>query len=86
MFLYFRWDVGIASNGHYYIDHKIRTTTWESPETLPPGWETRRTDRGHTYYVDHNTQTTAWQKPTVETIRNFQQWQERTTANLEVWF
>ena len=34
--------------------------------------------------MDHNTRTTTWQKPTVESLRNYHQWQERTTANLQV--
>ena len=44
----------------------------------------RKDNRGRIYYVDHNTRTTTWQKPTVESLRNYHQWQERTTANLQV--
>ena len=76
MFLYFRWETKISPNGRtFYIDHNTRTTTWERPETLPPGWERRRDNRGRTYYIDHNTRTTTWQKPTIE-----------VTAKLQVWF
>ncbi|XP_036088655.1 NEDD4-like E3 ubiquitin-protein ligase WWP1 isoform X3 [Rousettus aegyptiacus] len=61
----------------YYVDHNTRTTTWERPQPLPPGWERRVDDRGRVYYVDHNTRTTTWQRPTVESVRNFEQWQSQ---------
>ncbi|OXB75856.1 UNVERIFIED_CONTAM: hypothetical protein H355_016611 [Colinus virginianus] len=46
-------------------------------EPLPPGWERRVDDRGRVYYVDHNTRTTTWQRPTMESVRNFEQWQSQ---------
>uniref|UniRef100_I3J6M7 E3 ubiquitin-protein ligase n=1 Tax=Oreochromis niloticus TaxID=8128 RepID=I3J6M7_ORENI len=61
----------------YYVDHNTRTTTWERPQPLPPGWERRVDDRGRIYYVDHNTRTTTWQRPTMESVRNFEQWQSQ---------
>ncbi|XP_072567362.1 NEDD4-like E3 ubiquitin-protein ligase WWP1 isoform X2 [Paramormyrops kingsleyae] len=61
----------------YYVDHNTRTTTWERPQPLPPGWERRVDDRGRMYYVDHNTRTTTWQRPTMESVRNFEQWQSQ---------
>ncbi|XP_076692341.1 NEDD4-like E3 ubiquitin-protein ligase WWP1 isoform X2 [Callospermophilus lateralis] len=61
----------------YYVDHNTRTTTWERPQPLPPGWERRVDDRGRVYYVDHNTRTTTWQRPTMESVRNFEQWQSQ---------
>ena len=27
----------------YYVDHNTRSTTWERPQPLPPGWERRVT-------------------------------------------
>lgn len=33
--------------------------------------------RGRIYYVDHNTRTTTWQRPTMESVRNFEQWQSQ---------
>uniref|UniRef100_A0A8C4QCQ3 E3 ubiquitin-protein ligase n=1 Tax=Eptatretus burgeri TaxID=7764 RepID=A0A8C4QCQ3_EPTBU len=62
-------------NRIYYVDHNTRTTTWERPQPLPPGWERRVDPRGRVYYVDHNTRTTTWQRPTMESVRNFEQWQ-----------
>uniref|UniRef100_A0A672H625 HECT-type E3 ubiquitin transferase n=1 Tax=Salarias fasciatus TaxID=181472 RepID=A0A672H625_SALFA len=59
----------------YYVDHNTRTTTWERPQPLP--WERRVDDRGRIYYVDHNTRTTTWQRPTMESVRNFEQWQSQ---------
>lgn len=61
----------------YYVDHNTRTTTWERPQPLPPGWERRVDDRGRVYYVDHNTRTTTWQRPTLESVRDFEQWQSQ---------
>ncbi|XP_054435820.1 NEDD4-like E3 ubiquitin-protein ligase WWP1 [Pteronotus mesoamericanus] len=61
----------------YYVDHNTRTTTWERPQPLPSGWERRVDDRGRVYYVDHNTRTTTWQRPTLESLRNFEQWQSQ---------
>ncbi|XP_060778480.1 NEDD4-like E3 ubiquitin-protein ligase WWP1 isoform X2 [Neoarius graeffei] len=61
----------------YYVDHNTRTTTWERPQPLPPGWERRVDNRGRIYYVDHNTRTTTWQRPTMESVRNFEQWQSQ---------
>ncbi|ELK37647.1 NEDD4-like E3 ubiquitin-protein ligase WWP1 [Myotis davidii] len=48
-----------------------------SPESLPSGWERRVDDRGRVYYVDHNTRTTTWQRPTLESVRDFEQWQSQ---------
>ncbi|KAI1888834.1 hypothetical protein AGOR_G00172840 [Albula goreensis] len=61
----------------YYVDHNTRTTTWERPQPLPSGWERRVDDRSRIYYVDHNTRTTTWQRPTMESVRNFEQWQSQ---------
>ncbi|XP_067234277.1 NEDD4-like E3 ubiquitin-protein ligase WWP1 [Chanodichthys erythropterus] len=61
----------------YYVDHNTRTTTWERPQPLPLGWERRVDNRGRIYYVDHNTRTTTWQRPTMESVRNFEQWQSQ---------
>lgn len=40
-------------------------------------WERRVDTRGRIYYVDHNTRTTTWQRPTMESVRNFEQWQSQ---------
>uniref|UniRef100_A0A8C1MYW4 E3 ubiquitin-protein ligase n=1 Tax=Cyprinus carpio TaxID=7962 RepID=A0A8C1MYW4_CYPCA len=50
------------------------------PEPLPVcflSWERRVDNRGRIYYVDHNTRTTTWQRPTMESVRNFEQWQSQ---------
>uniref|UniRef100_A0AAQ5Y451 E3 ubiquitin-protein ligase n=1 Tax=Amphiprion ocellaris TaxID=80972 RepID=A0AAQ5Y451_AMPOC len=74
----FRWEQRKDPHGRtYYVDHNTRTTTWERPQPLPPGWERRVDDRGRIYYVDHNTRTTTWQRPTMESVRNFEQWQSQ---------
>ncbi|MBN3294049.1 ITCH ligase, partial [Polypterus senegalus] len=56
---------------------------------LPPGWERRVDPMGRIYYVDHITRTTTWQRPTVESVRNYEQWQlqqKRTDSNGRVYF
>uniref|UniRef100_A0A671Z3A6 E3 ubiquitin-protein ligase n=1 Tax=Sparus aurata TaxID=8175 RepID=A0A671Z3A6_SPAAU len=78
LFCLFRWEQRKDPHGRtYYVDHNTRTTTWERPQPLPPGWERRVDDRGRIYYVDHNTRTTTWQRPTMESVRNFEQWQSQ---------
>uniref|UniRef100_A0A4W6G5Q5 E3 ubiquitin-protein ligase n=1 Tax=Lates calcarifer TaxID=8187 RepID=A0A4W6G5Q5_LATCA len=73
-----KWEQRKDPHGRtYYVDHNTRTTTWERPQPLPPGWERRVDDRGRIYYVDHNTRTTTWQRPTMESVRNFEQWQSQ---------
>lgn len=44
---------------------------------LPPGWERRLDPMGRVYFVDHISRTTTWQRPTMETVRNYEQWQQQ---------
>ncbi|XP_063950930.1 E3 ubiquitin-protein ligase Su(dx)-like [Lytechinus pictus] len=70
------WEMRLDQHGRpYYVDHNTQTTTWERPMPLPSGWERRKDPQGRIYYVDHNTRTTTWQRPTLDSVRNFQQWQ-----------
>lgn len=59
----------------FYVVSFLRSTSWERPQPLPPGWEMRRDARGRVYYVDHNTRTTTWQRPNSERLEHYQQWQ-----------
>uniref|UniRef100_A0A671SWT7 E3 ubiquitin-protein ligase n=1 Tax=Sinocyclocheilus anshuiensis TaxID=1608454 RepID=A0A671SWT7_9TELE len=61
----------------YYVDHIEKRTTWERPEPLPPGWERRLDPMGRVYYVDHIIRTTTWQRPTLESVRNYEEWQNQ---------
>uniref|UniRef100_A0A3Q2E977 E3 ubiquitin-protein ligase n=1 Tax=Cyprinodon variegatus TaxID=28743 RepID=A0A3Q2E977_CYPVA len=73
-----RWERRVDQNGRvYYVDHIGKKTTWEPPESLPPGWECRLDEIGRPYYVDHTTRTTTWQRPTMESVHNYEQWQHR---------
>uniref|UniRef100_A0A673LU11 E3 ubiquitin-protein ligase n=1 Tax=Sinocyclocheilus rhinocerous TaxID=307959 RepID=A0A673LU11_9TELE len=75
---FLRWEQRKDPHGRtYYVDHNTKTTTWERPQPLPMGWERRVDNRGRIYYVDHNTRTTTWQRPTMESVRNFEQWQSQ---------
>uniref|UniRef100_A0A3Q1GG15 E3 ubiquitin-protein ligase n=1 Tax=Acanthochromis polyacanthus TaxID=80966 RepID=A0A3Q1GG15_9TELE len=65
------------TRGLYFVDHVEKRTTWERPEPLPPGWERRVDQMGRVYFVDHITRTTTWQRPTMETVRNYEQWQHQ---------
>ncbi|XP_023664547.2 itchy E3 ubiquitin protein ligase b [Paramormyrops kingsleyae] len=72
------WEQRVDQNGcTYYVDHIEKRTTWERPEPLPHGWERRVDPTGRIYFVDHITRTTTWQRPTVQTMRNYEQWQHR---------
>uniref|UniRef100_A0A8D3A0B4 E3 ubiquitin-protein ligase n=1 Tax=Scophthalmus maximus TaxID=52904 RepID=A0A8D3A0B4_SCOMX len=73
-----RWEQRVDPNGRlYFVDHVEKRTTWERPEPLPPGWERRVDQMGRVYFVDHITRTTTWQRPTMETVRNYEQWQHQ---------
>ncbi|XP_030069144.1 E3 ubiquitin-protein ligase Itchy homolog isoform X2 [Microcaecilia unicolor] len=70
------WEQRVDQHGRaYYVDHVEKRTTWDRPEPLPPGWERRVDNMGRIYYVDHITRTTTWQRPTLESVRNYEQWQ-----------
>ncbi|XP_078274932.1 E3 ubiquitin-protein ligase Itchy-like [Rhinoraja longicauda] len=72
------WEQRADQQGRFYfVDHIEKRTTWERPQPLPPGWERRVDERHRIYYVDHITRTTTWQRPTVESVRNFEQWQSQ---------
>ncbi|XP_075951411.1 E3 ubiquitin-protein ligase Itchy-like isoform X1 [Anarhichas minor] len=73
-----RWEQRVDHNGRlYFVDHVEKRTSWERPEPLPPGWERRVDQMGRVYFVDHMTRTTTWQRPTMETVRNYEQWQHQ---------
>ncbi|KAG8446212.1 hypothetical protein GDO86_013894 [Hymenochirus boettgeri] len=70
------WEQRVDLQGRvYFVDHVAKRTTWDRPEPLPPGWERRVDNMGRIYYVDHITRTTTWQRPTLESVRNYEQWQ-----------
>uniref|UniRef100_A0AAY4EUP5 E3 ubiquitin-protein ligase n=1 Tax=Denticeps clupeoides TaxID=299321 RepID=A0AAY4EUP5_9TELE len=72
------WEQRVDQSGRvYYVDHIEKRTTWERPESLPPGWERRVDPMGRVYYVDHISRTTTWQRPTVESVRNYEEWQHQ---------
>ncbi|XP_017342995.2 itchy E3 ubiquitin protein ligase b isoform X1 [Ictalurus punctatus] len=72
------WEQRQDQSGRvYFVDHVEKRTSWERPEPLPPGWERRLDQSGRVYFVDHVSRTTTWQRPTVETVRNYEQWQHQ---------
>uniref|UniRef100_A0A8C6URB2 E3 ubiquitin-protein ligase n=1 Tax=Neogobius melanostomus TaxID=47308 RepID=A0A8C6URB2_9GOBI len=72
------WEQRVDQNSRvYFVDHVEKRTTWERPEPLPPGWERRLDPMGRVYFVDHISRTTTWQRPTMETVRNYEQWQQQ---------
>ncbi|KAB5546698.1 hypothetical protein PHYPO_G00075000 [Pangasianodon hypophthalmus] len=72
------WEQRVDQSGRvYFVDHVEKRTSWERPEPLPPGWERRLDPLGRVYFVDHTSRTTTWQRPTVETVRNYEQWQHQ---------
>lgn len=44
-----------------------------SEESLPEGWEERRTPEGRLYYVNHTTKTTQWNRPTANQNGNVEE-------------
>lgn len=44
-----------------------------SEESLPEGWEERRTPEGRLYYVNHTTKTTQWSRPTANQNGNVEE-------------
>uniref|UniRef100_A0A672PK52 E3 ubiquitin-protein ligase n=1 Tax=Sinocyclocheilus grahami TaxID=75366 RepID=A0A672PK52_SINGR len=40
-------------------------------------WERRVDPMSRVYFVDHISRTTTWQQPTMETVRNYEQWQHQ---------
>uniref|UniRef100_A0A8C4E1N6 E3 ubiquitin-protein ligase n=1 Tax=Dicentrarchus labrax TaxID=13489 RepID=A0A8C4E1N6_DICLA len=48
-----------------------------SPISFVFSWERRVDQMGRVYFVDHITRTTTWQRPTMETVRNYEQWQHQ---------
>ncbi|XP_062315854.1 E3 ubiquitin-protein ligase Itchy-like [Osmerus eperlanus] len=72
------WEQRVDQSGRlYFVDHVEKRTTWERPEPLPSGWERRVDPMGRVYFVDHMTRTTTWQRPTMESVRNYEQWQHQ---------
>ncbi|XP_076839839.1 itchy E3 ubiquitin protein ligase b [Brachyhypopomus gauderio] len=72
------WEQRVDQSGRFYfVDHVEKRTTWEKPNPLPPGWERRVDPLGRVYFVDHITRTTTWQRPTMETVRNYEEWQHQ---------
>ena len=69
---------------HISVISPGRSTTWERPQPLPPGWEMRRDQRGRVYYVDHNTRTTTWQRPNSERLQCFASWQTERAQVLQM--
>ncbi|KAK3571724.1 hypothetical protein QTP86_017841, partial [Hemibagrus guttatus] len=58
-------------------NYKKRLTSVIANKGSATNWERRVDTRGRIYYVDHNTRTTTWQRPTMESVRNFEQWQSQ---------
>uniref|UniRef100_A0AAR2IMM5 HECT-type E3 ubiquitin transferase n=1 Tax=Pygocentrus nattereri TaxID=42514 RepID=A0AAR2IMM5_PYGNA len=78
MMIILMWEQRVDQSGRlYFVDHVEKRTTWERPEPLPPGWERRVDPSSRVYFVDHITRTTTWQRPTMETVRNYEQWQHQ---------
>jgi len=59
------WDAKKDKNGRiYFINHVAKTTQWQDPRPLPPGWAMRFDERQkRAYFVNHNAKTTQWVDP-----------------------
>uniref|UniRef100_A0A8C0HL90 E3 ubiquitin-protein ligase n=1 Tax=Buteo japonicus TaxID=224669 RepID=A0A8C0HL90_9AVES len=59
---------GTYSRARYSFQSSVACNFFKS-------WERRVDNMGRIYYVDHFTRTTTWQRPTLESVRNYEQWQ-----------
>jgi len=82
------WEVRFDKyNRPYYLDHNTQQTTWQRPvpmpvdNDLPPNWERRLDSKNRPYYIDHNTRTTTWFRPTINSMANYQNWQNQRQEN-----
>uniref|UniRef100_A0A3Q2VHE4 E3 ubiquitin-protein ligase n=1 Tax=Haplochromis burtoni TaxID=8153 RepID=A0A3Q2VHE4_HAPBU len=55
----------------------IKAFILSPPPLYTFSWERRVDQMGRVYFVDHMTRTTTWQRPTVESVRNYEQWQHQ---------
>ena len=55
-----------CNSGPVSLTGSITSTpgTPQNMESLPEGWEERRTPSGRTYFVNHVSKTTHWERPT----------------------
>lgn len=60
----------------YATKTKLPEHTWTNVSCVY-SWERRLDQSGRVYFVDHVSRTTTWQRPTVETVRNYEQWQHQ---------
>ena len=69
------------------MDHNTQQTTWLRPVSmpddndLPPNWERRLDSKSRPYFIDHNTRTTTWLRPTINSMANYQNWQNQRQEN-----
>jgi hypothetical protein len=48
----------------YFVNHISKTTQWEDPRPLPPGWEMKYDEKvKRRYFIDHNSKATTWVDP-----------------------
>eukprot|EP00475_Leptophrys_vorax_P007952 TRINITY_DN1508_c0_g1_i2.p1 TRINITY_DN1508_c0_g1~~TRINITY_DN1508_c0_g1_i2.p1 ORF type:complete len:1085 (+),score=304.16 TRINITY_DN1508_c0_g1_i2:74-3256(+) len=56
--------VDVKSGRAYYVDHFLKTTSWEAPKEIPSDWERAFDSRtGRVYYVDHTNKKTQFEHP-----------------------
>ncbi|KAM7342369.1 SMAD specific E3 ubiquitin protein ligase [Cochliomyia hominivorax] len=53
-----------------------------SEDSLPEGWEERRTGNGRVYYVNHTTKTTQWDRPSKHNNHHSHHHQQREPSNV----
>lgn len=75
------YSLVIQSLKYYAVNKLFYLLIYRKNIVLFYRWERRHDQYGRPYYVDHNTRTTTWHRPTSESIRHYQQWQERRQQN-----
>lgn len=59
------WEARHDRTGRlYFVNHIAKSTQWEDPRPLPPGWEAKYDERlKRKYFVDHHNRQTTWNDP-----------------------
>jgi hypothetical protein len=59
------WDVRVdkRTNRIYFMNHELKSTSWEDPRPLPRDVEMKKTADNRIYFVNHVTRKTTWDDP-----------------------
>jgi hypothetical protein len=73
-------EPGVPEYGGQHDQHgviAVQEQDNETEDTLPEGWEERKSQEGRVYFIDHNTKSTTWVRPGVTSVQE----QDNETGN-----